>query len=109
MVHYNQSGYSGSSRSVRAVEAEDHGRLPLTRLCRKYGYVRAKAKTILEPCEAHHTSKFANLTDYYDPARSLRFRRQISVQKPSPDQMTARAAVMEDAMDDARDAPRSYL
>ncbi len=108
-VRHNQSGYAGSSRSVRATHAEGEGKLPLTRLCRKYGYSQSKAKAALEPCEAHHTSKYANLTDYYDPARALRFRRQISVRKPTAEQLAARAAVMEAAIEDARDVPQSYL
>lgn len=72
-VQYGQSGYFGSSRSVRAVEAEEEGKLPLSRaipiISKKLGITRKAARELIEsvgPCEAHHTSKYANLTDYYD-------------------------------------------
>jgi len=74
-VTYGQSGYCGSSRSCRAAEAEDEGKLPLTRataeLAARLGITRKAARAVLTkvgPCEAHHTSKYANLTDYYDLA-----------------------------------------
>ena len=108
-VRYDQSGYAGASRSVRAVQAEAEGKLPLTRLCRMYGYSSRKAKAVLDPCEAHHTSKYANLTDYYCAARALRFRRQITVRRPAPEQLAARLQIMPAAIDDARDIPKCYL
>jgi hypothetical protein len=78
-VRYNQSGYVGSSRSVRAVEAETEGKFPLTRaiqnLTKTLGITRKAARELLikvGPCEAHHTSKYANLTDYYDLGEAAR-------------------------------------
>ncbi len=78
-VRYNQSGYVESNRSVRAVEAEVEGKLPLTRaipvLAGSLGISRHSARELLVamgPCEAHHTSKYANLTDYYDLAEAVR-------------------------------------
>ncbi|MGD0077027.1 MAG: hypothetical protein ABSB91_00215 [Sedimentisphaerales bacterium] len=72
-VSYNQSGYIGSSYSVRAGGAEREGRRPLSRgilrLAAHTGITQAQARELLEeigPCEAHHVSKYANLVDYYD-------------------------------------------
>jgi len=70
------SGYSGWSRSKRAERAEDEGKLPVSRLA-KYlkvdfpGITTADIKAVMEPCEWHHTSKYANATDYYNPADVL--------------------------------------
>lgn len=72
-VRYNQSGYCGQSRSIRAAIAEDEGKLPLTRavkeLARLAGVTQKTARTVLleiGPCEWHHTGKYASATDYYD-------------------------------------------
>jgi hypothetical protein len=72
-VHYGQRGYSGFSRSERAVEAEAEGKLPLSRavpeVARQAGVSRKAARLMLNdigPCEWHHTSKYANATDFYD-------------------------------------------
>lgn len=72
-VRYNQSGYIGSSKSVRAIEAEAEGKLPLSHaiptLAKALGITRKATRDLLlkvGSCEVHHTSKYANLTDYYD-------------------------------------------
>ena len=72
-VRYNQSGYCGSSRSIRASQAEDDGNLPLYRaikeVSRLANVTQKFARQVLQetgPCESHHTSKYANLTEYYD-------------------------------------------
>ena len=74
-VRYGQGGYCGFSRSVRAVEAESDGKLPLTRaiaaLAEEAGITRRAARAALlaaGPCEWHHTSSHANRTDYFDVA-----------------------------------------
>lgn len=108
-VRHNQSGYIGSSRSRRAAQAERESKLPLNPLCQKYGYNRQKAKRILEPCEWHHTSKYANPTDYYDEARAYRFWRHITVRRPTGEQLAARVAIREAAIDDARSCAKCYL
>lgn len=66
-------GYVGYSRSVRAVEAEKEGKLPLSRaipvVSRATGVTRKLARLILKgigPCEWHHTSKNFNRTSFYD-------------------------------------------
>ncbi|HWO88939.1 MAG TPA: hypothetical protein VNL98_07300 [Gemmatimonadales bacterium] len=76
-VRYNQSGYCGSSRSVRAAQAESLGRYPLTRAVGELAglarITRRAARSLLEalgPAEWHHTSKHANRTDYYDAAHA---------------------------------------
>lgn len=84
MVKWNQSGYVGTSMSVRAVEAYEDGYMPLSKWTKKailaevasvYGaevatYVQSwskdfLAKTFLEYKEWHHTGKFATETDFY--------------------------------------------
>ena len=72
-VTYGQSGYSGSSRSVRAVLAEADYKLPLTRAARLIAeaanctqIAARQAAQDEEACEWHHTSKWGNRTDYYD-------------------------------------------
>jgi hypothetical protein len=73
-VRYGQRGYSGFSRSARAVEAEREGKLPMSRAipvtARLASCSRTEARRALEavgPREWHHTSKYANATDYYMP------------------------------------------
>lgn len=72
-VTYGQRGYIGMSRSVRAAEAEEHGRLPLTRaikdLAGRLGITQKAARAALVrlgPCEYHHVGKYAAAIDYYD-------------------------------------------
>jgi len=72
MVIYGQRGYSGSSKSLRAVVAENNGRLPLSRaipvVAKLAGVTRKVARAALEftwDGEWHHTSKYANKVDYY--------------------------------------------
>ena len=108
-VTYNQAGYVGCSRSTRAAAAESEGKLPLTRLCKAYGYVASKVRLYVEPCEWHHVSRYANAVDYYDPADALRCRRQITVRRPSAEQLAARQAAMPAAIERARDIPKCYV
>lgn len=84
MVKWNQSGYVGTSMSVRAVEAYDNGYMPLSKWTKKaileeiaslYGeevvnHVKSWSKdflaeTFLEYKEWHHTGKYAIETDFY--------------------------------------------
>lgn len=84
MVEYDQSGYVGSSRSVRAKEAYDAGEKPLSNwtkaaileaIAEAYGEARAeKAQKVskadlrasfLERSSWHHTGKYANKTYFY--------------------------------------------
>lgn len=73
------SGYSGYSKSNRAMDAEEEGKYPLTKASR---FLRSKliekldikikikeAKKILEQYwdgEWHHSSKYCNKVNYYD-------------------------------------------
>jgi hypothetical protein len=62
-MHMN-SGYYKWSMSNRAVEAYDNGLAPLSVIGRSK-FIRAAAR-FLGKEESHHTSKFCNLTDFYD-------------------------------------------
>ncbi len=72
-VRYGQSGYSGLSRSNRAVEAESNDRLPMTRavaaIRKRAGCTARQAR---EACAAvgaaewHHVGKYAARVNYYD-------------------------------------------
>ena len=87
MVEFNQSGYIGSSRSIRAKEAYNDGEMPLSKwtkeilieaIAEAYGEARAeKAQKVstadlrasfLEWSSLHHTSKYANRTYFYSLA-----------------------------------------
>lgn len=72
-VRFNQAGYVGMSRSARATEAEENGRLPLTRaiplVASEAGVTRQAAREALlasHDGEWHHTGKYARETNYYD-------------------------------------------
>lgn len=81
MVKHNQNGYSGSSMSRRGVRAYESGEKPLSRWTKSdilEAYPedvaeRLKAFSLptlkaycLERSSMHHTSKFANKTDFYE-------------------------------------------
>ncbi len=73
-------GYVGWSRSVRAEQAEDDGKLPLSRaigaVATRAGCTRAAARAALlavGSAEWHHTSKFFNRTKYYDVGAAVAF------------------------------------
>lgn len=87
MVEFNQSGYIGSSRSVRALEAYEAGEMPASKWTKAaileaigeaYGKARAeKAQKVgladlrasfLERSSWHHTGKYANKTYFYSLA-----------------------------------------
>lgn len=59
------SGYVGWSMSNRAAEAYDKGLAPLSKI--RGGAWKKIAATVVQPAEWHHTSKFCNRTDFYDP------------------------------------------
>lgn len=84
MVRWNQSGYVGTSMSVRAVEAYDNGYMPLSKWTKNAilegvasiydeevaSYVKSWSKdflaeNFLEYKEWHHTGKYATKTDFY--------------------------------------------
>jgi hypothetical protein len=67
------AGYNGYSKSNNAVHAENEGRYPLTIaakiLSSYFGVSQKKVKEFLKEkgtSEYHHTSKFYNVTYYYD-------------------------------------------
>ncbi len=74
------AGYDWSSgKSNNAVEAEENGKLPLSRavksVSRRAGITQAAARQFIKwlgCCEYHHTSKFYNSTDYYDADAAVR-------------------------------------
>ena len=66
-VTYGQSGYDGSSMSLRAREAHNNGRYPASKAARIYGFKNAALlRQHINPSEWHHTSKYANETAFYD-------------------------------------------
>jgi hypothetical protein len=77
------SGYIGWSRSCRAAEAEDKGLLPLSRLGR--GLFTRAAAEFLGPTERHHTSKYCNLTDFYNVRKVKALAAQMAKSGLSPD------------------------
>jgi len=60
------AGYYGYSKSNNAVDAEKSKRFPASVLARKLRVTTAAIKSLLDPCEWHHTSGWFNETDYYD-------------------------------------------
>ena len=71
-VYYGQAGYEGCSRSTRAAEAEEDGRLPLTRaipvVAARAGVTQKVARAALVAThdgEWHHTGNRARRTNYY--------------------------------------------
>lgn len=66
------SGYAGYSKSNNAVAAESEGKLVLTnfvKYLRKFfpGVTSADVRIAVSPSEWHHSSKFYNEVNYYDP------------------------------------------
>lgn len=77
-VTYNQSGYVGCSRSVRACQAEKNGERPLSRavriVARAAGVTQKRAReALLAVGESswHHVSKYANAVDFYQPGAAI--------------------------------------
>ena len=68
------AGYDwNSGKSNNAVDAEENGKLPLSRavksVARRTGIKQKCARQFIKwigSCECHHTSKFYNATKYYD-------------------------------------------
>lgn len=81
------SGYYGFSKSNRAIKAEQEGKMTATAMSfwlrskgkRYKGCNSSVIKAALFPCEFHHTSKYYNKTNYYDPRDllSLELRQSI--------------------------------
>lgn len=69
------AGYDGYSKSNNAVQAEREGKKTASKLAawiRRRGHLykgctAADVAATMKPCEWHHTSKFYNVTNYYDP------------------------------------------
>ncbi len=59
------AGYHGYSKSNNALIAEEELKFPASVAARKLGVSIGAIKTILSPCEWHHTSGYFNRTDYY--------------------------------------------
>lgn len=59
------AGYNGFSKSNNAVEAENNGRFPLTKIRQLTGLTSDFIREV-DTDEYHHTSKFYNVTNYYD-------------------------------------------
>jgi len=69
-MHYedNVGGYNWrAGKSARAVAAEAFGLVTASELGRRYKVSATAVKHVLVPAEWHHTSKFYNATNYYDP------------------------------------------
>jgi len=71
------AGYCEFSKSNNAIEAESGGLFPITKavkiVSKATNCTRKKAREILNKIgadEYHHTSKFYNVTDYYDTAKA---------------------------------------
>lgn len=58
-------GYIGQSRSERSQQAIDEGLVTKNQL--KAWQKRAVEQGVIRPCEWHHTGKYFNKTEYYDP------------------------------------------
>lgn len=58
-------GYIGQSRSERSQQAINDGLLTKNQL--KAWQKRAVEQGTVRPCEWHHTGKYFNKTEYYDP------------------------------------------
>lgn len=65
MKIYVQAGYIGQQRSERSQEAIDNGLLTYSQL--KAWQKRAVDIGDVKPCEWHHTGKYYNKTNYFDP------------------------------------------
>jgi len=72
------AGYCEFSKSNNAIEAESGGLFPITKavkiVSKATNCTRKKAREILNKIgadEYHHTSKFYNVTDYYDTAKAI--------------------------------------
>jgi len=64
----NAGGYDWQAgKSARAVAAEAAGLLTASQLGRRYKVSAAAVEHVMVPAEWHHTSKFYNATDYYNP------------------------------------------
>lgn len=66
------AGYSGFSKSNNAVDAESEGKMVLTnfvKYLKKFfpGVTSADVRMAVSPSEWHHSSKFYNEVNYYDP------------------------------------------
>ena len=67
------AGYHGYSKSNNAVEAEKNGRYPASKIAKITGVPTSLIKQHVPPCEWHHTSRWYNQTDYFDPEKVRTF------------------------------------
>lgn len=68
----NNSGYIGCSESVRSANAKANGKYPKTLFKKTYGLSEKKFNELVSNgtigvTEWHHTSKFGNKTQFYEP------------------------------------------
>ncbi len=84
-VHFDQRGYVDFSRSIGAATAEREGKLPLTRAIAAVSVaavcpapVARRVLAAIGPCEWHHVSKYANVTDYYEIHRAIRIAARVT-------------------------------
>ncbi len=61
-----QRGYDGYSKSNNAISAQQNDIYPLTILAKKLKVKPQAIKTLVQPSQWHHTSKYYNKTNYYD-------------------------------------------
>lgn len=60
------AGYCGYSKSNNAIYAEENLVFPASILSKKLKVTTEAIKSLLSPCEWHHTSSWYNSVDYYD-------------------------------------------
>ena len=72
-VRYEMAGYNEYSKSNNAIDAEDSGHYPITKaleiVCKYTGIKKSLVRKIIRSIktnEYHHTSKYYNITYYYD-------------------------------------------
>ena len=60
------AGYDNFSESNNSIDAKQNGRFPASILAKRIGVKTGAIKSLLTPCEWHHTSSRFNMTDFYD-------------------------------------------
>lgn len=58
----------GRGESLRSIEAKENDRYPASHIARFIGkgVTAADVAEVMIPCEAHHTGKYAKLTEFYN-------------------------------------------
>lgn len=69
-------------KSHGAVDAEMNGRYPASTLAKRLKVKTGAIKSILTPCEWHHTSSFFNRTDFYDEKDAIDRLDELKAWKP---------------------------